>query len=60
MLNLLKYNVKFTAVGKKLMMLVVQSRTQMITQKLVKLKRNLLIIIMTNILFPQNLILNKI
>ena len=60
MLNLLKYNIKFTAVGKKLMMLVVQSRTQMITQKLVKLKRNLLIIIMTNILFPQNLILNKI
>ena len=60
MLNLLKYNIKFTAVGKKLMMLVVQSRTQMITQKLVKLKRNLLIMIMTNILFPQNLILNKI
>ena len=46
-----------TAVEIKYLMLVVLLRKQIMTQKLLKLKRNVLIIIMINIIRLQNLIL---
>ena len=38
---------------------LVKKKKQIITQRLVKLKRNLLIMIMINILIPQNLIIQQ-
>ena len=49
----------FTVVENKIPNVRSLVKKQIITQRLVKLKRNLLIIIMINILIPQNLIIQQ-